>query len=453
METVANYWIILKLTSDGHYQPAIQVSAQTFFQTAFPTPPDDDRIQADLLAHPQPEAQLCLRCFISHGIVQACHSLVHQFGTLHQFRLRDILCLVLDDDGTLRPNPYQPLSLTILRSFQPSASSLTTWTIRHVRQHPDIKQFLLEHGVYLISHWALLNDTKPDRLPPILSEFHRLSSKEVDRACLLLESYRHIYLPDRLQQRLKEGNRKPCAPPTPEQLQRISAFMQAKTGIAIAPEAILQQLKTLAQQLRHYRIARRSGKPPTQSLDDPEIQDRLEYRLTVGNAEPVDNDHTTLLQHYRASFQQSLQDSVAQVIDDRLRKARSAQQRQRFLTALHAYYCQQQTMGEIATQIGLSGQDGVSRLLKLKDLRADVRYQMLMQLKASVLAQATQFVDPQPLRDLDQEIEQALNEQLETLMQAEAQRDKTPKGLKKAETRFAHSLCLYLDALLAQRPT
>ena len=206
MQSLAKYWTMLKLSADGRYQSVAQPLAQQFFQAQFssidPLHLDSDRIQHHLLTLPQPEAQLCLRCYLSQAIVQACDRLVSQFGTHHRFQLSDLLPLVLDDDATLNPTAYQPLSLHILKTFQPSAGNLTAWAVRHIRQHPDVKQFLLEHGVYLISPWALLNDTKPDRLPLILTQFHRLTTTEVTHACLLLESYRSIYLPDRLKQRL-----------------------------------------------------------------------------------------------------------------------------------------------------------------------------------------------------------------------------------------------------------
>lgn len=445
---------MLKPSSDGRYQPVVQPLARSFFQAQFPNPDsptlDDDRVQCHLFTCSQPEAQLCLRCYLSHAIAHACESLVRQFGTHHRFQINDLLPLALDDDATLNPVTYQPLSRHILKTFQPSAGSLTAWAIRQVRQHADVKQFLLEHGVYLISPWALLNDTKPDHLPPILSQFHRLHPAEVHHACLLLESYRSVYLPDRLQQRLRQGNRKACSPPTLAQLQRIGEWMQEKTQTLISPDTLLKQLQTLAQRLRQYRLARRGGVQWGQSFDEPESRERLEYQLT----DRIDDsaaDHNEFLQRYRQSFQTALQSAIATVIQDRVQKATSPQQGDRFLIALQSYYCQQLSMGEIAVKIGIRAQDAVSRLLSLKPLRADVRHQMSSQLKAVVFTQAAHYVTPEQLQDLDRHIQAALDEQLEALMQAEAQRDKTPKGLKQGETQLSHHLCHYLDQILAQR--
>jgi len=450
----SNYWTMLKLGSDGRCQSAVQPLAQQFWHVQFSeldqTGLDDDRIQRQLLTLPQPEAQLCLRCYISHAIVHACDRLVRKFGKLHRFQLSDLVPLVLDDDATLTPTAYQPLSLPILQSYQPSAGSLPNWTFQHVRQHPDVKQFLIEHGVYLISPWALLNDTKPDRLPPILNQFHHLSAAEVTQACLLLESYRSVYLPDRLQQRLHQGDRNACSPPTLEQLQKMSEVMQAKTQTMVSPNALLKQLQTLAQQIRQYRIARRGAVQQNQSLDDPTIRERIEYELIDNRTDDLAGaDHTEFLQRYRQSFQTALQVAIATVVQDRMQKA--PKQSERFLIALQAYYCQHLSMSEIAPRIGARAQDAVSRLLNLKPLRADVRHQMLTQLKPTVFTQAAHFVTPDQLRQCDRQIQAALDEQLEALMQAETQRDKTPKGLKKGDTHFSQSLCHYLDQLLAQQ--
>lgn len=455
MQAFAKYWTMLKLSSDGHYQPVVQPLARSLMHAQFPdldSPTlDDDRIQHYLFNCSQPDAQLCLRCYLSHAIAQACESLVRQFGTHHRFQINDLLPLVLDDDATLNPVPYQPLSLHILKTFQPSAGSLTSWAIRQVRQHADVKQFLLEHGVYLISPWALLNDTKPEHLPPILTQFYRLHPTEVHHAYLLLESYRSVYLPDRLQQRLQHGNRTACSPPTSEQLHRICELMQEKTQMVIPSDTLLKQLQTLAQRLRQYRLARRGGVQSGQSFDEPESRERLEYQLADKTDDPVAADHAEFLQRYRQSFQTVLQKALAIVIQDRVQKAASPQQSDRFLVALQSYYCQQLSMGEIAAKIGIRAQDAVSRLLSLKPLRADVRHQMSSHLKTVVFSQAAYYVTPEQLQDLDCQIQAALDEQLEAFIQAESQRDKTPKGLKKGETHFSKSLCHYLDQIIVQR--
>ncbi len=67
MQSLAKYWTMLKLSSDGRYQPAVQSLAQLFFQAQFSDVDslvlDDYHIQRHLLSLSQPEAPLCLRCY------------------------------------------------------------------------------------------------------------------------------------------------------------------------------------------------------------------------------------------------------------------------------------------------------------------------------------------------------------------------------------------------------
>jgi len=451
---VASYWTMLKLSPNGRYQTSVQPVAQQFLQAQFPDlnrlTLDDNRLQQHLFNLPQPEAQLCLRCFVSYAIVSACESLVRQFGTHHRFQLDNLLPLVLDDDAALQPSSYSPLSLHILKTFQAGNSTLYSWAIRCTRQHPDVKQFLLEQGVYLISAWALLNDTKPDHLATILAQFHRWHPAEVQQACWVLTSYRAVYLPDRLQQRQQHGDRTVCSVPTLEQLQRMSEMIQAETQVKVEPNALLKQLQTLAQHIREYRLAQRGGFQAGKSFDEPEIREQLEYQL-IEKPDDATTEQWAFLQHYRQKFQIVLYQATATVIQDRMQKVNSAQRRNHFLLALQSYYCQHLSMGEIAAQLGVRGQDTISRLLNLKPLRTDIRHQMLRHLKAIVFQQAAQYITPEQLQNVDQQIQMALDEQLDELMQAEAQRDKTPKGLKQSTTLFSKSLCLYLDQIIAQR--
>ena len=432
--TPSHYWTFLKLTASGQTQTIQNPTAQTFYQTN----PDPDRF----FTHPDPIARFCLRCFISHQITFAVRSLAQCFGKDKGFTDRDLLPLVLDDDGKPDPSPYRPVSFQILDTFDPQISSLTSWTIRQVRQHPEIKQFLLEHGIYLITPWALLNDTKPNRLLKLLRQTNR-TELEITQFCELLIAYRAIYLPDRL----KSRTRKTCPPPTSEQLTRIALLVNP----ALSPKNVripiqtLTQLQTLAQLIREDRLGKKIGIQAQKTIDDSNFQFPLESEII---SEDQTTDRDTFLNQYRNSFTTVLKTSIIRVIHDRtIATPKKAQQ---FLTSLQAYYCEQIAMGDIAQRIGVRGQDVVSRLMRLKELRSDIRCHMLSELKATVLSQATHWRTPEELQQADRALDHALDEQLETLMQEESQRDKTPQGLKK-ESRLSIALCEHLDCLLATR--
>ncbi|NJM46472.1 MAG: hypothetical protein HC860_10055 [Alkalinema sp. RU_4_3] len=96
-----------------------------------------------------------------------------------------------------------------------------------MRQHPAVSACLLDHGLYLVSDWAILNDTKPDQLYRIWTQHYNLSPLEAEQACLLLESFRLIYTPER-----RPGSR--CKDPTPDQLDRIAQTLSTKAAQPIS---------------------------------------------------------------------------------------------------------------------------------------------------------------------------------------------------------------------------
>ena len=424
--TTSLYSTLQKLTPAGRSKPVQIPAADRYLETH----PEDPTA---LFQTQDPIAHLCLRCFISHAIVTTVRSLTHQYGANHQFKEEDLLPIVLDDDGSLTRSPYQPLSLKLLETFDPTSGTLTNWTIRHVRQHPELKRKLLEQGLYLISTWALLNDTKPASLRSILET---LNDRELTQYQHLLTAYRAIYLPDRL----KSNTRKTCPPPTPEQLLRIATEYEKLSQIRSTPETILNKLQTLAQQIRQHRMNRKIGIQSDRSLDDLNLKIPLESELPE---DPQDTTQTDFLTQYRTRFTTALTTAIATVLADRT--AATPKKATQFFTALKAYYCEQLAMGDIATLIGARGQDVVSRLMRLKDLRSDIRRHMLSELKSAVL----NLITPASLAQSDRAIEAALDEELETLMQEESQRDKTTKGLKKGDTRLSIALCDHLDRLQA----
>lgn len=445
MSKASHYWTIARLNAAGQIKLAVMANASAFFKQHFPDTVEQDEvadasIQAQLLtlwdaidASTAATAELCLRCYISHQIVQVCTSLQAQFGKHYGLTLQDLLPYVLNDEGRVPADP-QCLTMQILQSFQPGLSVLPTWTARRVRQHHGLNQVLMEHGLYLVSDWAILNDTKLEQLSVILINFYGFSAAEVNQNCVLLESYRSVYLPDRLKQRGK------CADPTLEQLKRISSFMQTKTAELIASDVLLAQLQSLAKCLRQYRIAKRGGPLPAESIDTPEGTATIEQLEATATDDSDDRQQLEFLRLYRQLFVDCLGRALEQVVTDRQQKSKKAEQALQFTTALHLFYCQQLSMTAIAQQLGLRGQDAVTRLLKLKDFRADVRRHMLKHLQSHVLEEAQAYCDPDRLQQLDDRVEAALNEQLETLMEEEAKRAQTAKTCLSVSL-FSQKLC------------
>ncbi len=474
MSSVSRYWKLIRLDATGHRKSQELPEAKAFFQTQFGHDHDlvNAEIQAQLITAARSGhaiAELCLRCFISNQIEQVCINLEQQFGINHGFSREDLLPLVLDDDGRIHskptPSDYVSVARNILNTFEANKGSLSTWTIRLVKHHRELNQFLLESGVCLLSDWAILNDTTPSKLQRVLRDFHQISTNEITRAAALLDAYHKVYRADRFIQR-QAGAKGTCPTPSFDQLDRIAQVLspplsgQTLSGQMLsASEAshpdqarrILAQLQRLADQLRQYRIASRVGRLPTVSIDQPmdggeglSLSDRL---AAPSPSEEEASGPTEFLRAYRAQFTQVLEQSFQTVVQARYQKQKG-EKATHFITALQRFHCQGQSMTEIARSVGLQAQFQVSRLLNLKTLREDVRHEMLQRLRAFVSQTASDWVQPDRLQQIDAQIEAALNEQIETLMQEAAAQAQSPKDYVTG-TLFSRTLCQFLDAFQA----
>lgn len=432
----------------------VMTSAKTYFTQQFPdwveaVEVTDAIVQRELFqrmktAEPSERnsAELCLRCFISYQIDQACRDLGMKFGNRNGFTALDLLPFVLDDDGRSRQNSqYRSLSQIALNSFDPAKASLGTWVNLQVKQHPELRRFLLEHGVYLVSDWAILNDTTPKQLQRIFAEIYHLTDTDIQFASELLKSFHAIYREERLQQRLS-GKLQACQPPTPEQLKRIANDLFDRMQHPISSETVLSQLNAIAARLRRYRIVAKGGTVDSVPFDQPEI------RPLVDRAQPPqeDDEQNEFLQFYQSQFMESLDHAIAEVIPNMVttlqRKRNSADQS--FLTALHLFHCQGQPMGEIAPQVGLKKQYEVTRLLKLNDLRADIRQRSLANLRDRVIDKAKFYADIDRLQHLEEKVDLILNEQLTGVIEEAEAETKSPVRNQPLKSLLARRLCLYL---------
>lgn len=476
MSTASRYWTLVRIDAAGNRKIEEINPAREFFLSSFPeflaqSEVPDAAIQRQLL-HRMREgteevrflAERCLQCFISREIERVCQRLEAQFGAEHGFTSRDLLSFVLDDDGrrptrdTTTPvsTSYQSLLREILQSFDPNQSSLATWTTRRVKHHRELNAFLLEHGVYLVSDWAILNDTSAKQLQRIFSQFHQLTALEIQEATQLLESYHAVYRAHRLKQR-QMGINGQCLPPTTEQLNQIA---QRLSTPRLSSETLMTQLQAMASRLREYRIHVRGGSLPTESIDATvpgAIADRISFTNFIDNRDTTD-EQTEFLQFYRQQFLTCLDQAVAQVTDDQVTKLKrkNPQKAQKFLTALELFHCQGQSMGDIAQIVKLQAQFQVSRLLQLKAFRADVQQQLLVllrdfcfaaALRYRVFDKAKAYGDPERLQSLNQQIEEALEEQVSRVISEAETEASTATFAKKPVTSslFSERLCCHLD--------
>ena len=206
---LALYTTLQVLTSTGRWRTRAIPTAEKYLQTHSADP-------ILLFESQDPIAHLCLRCFISHQIVTNIRVWVSRNGAQYQLKEEDLLPIVLDDDGRLEFDRYQPFSLSVLKKFKPNKGNLTTLVIIMVKQSPKLRLKLLESGCYRRTDWGLLNETKPRPLPNILTH---LDEVEILQYQQLLTAYWRIYREDRLNLRQKNI----CPEPTEGQLTRIAA--------------------------------------------------------------------------------------------------------------------------------------------------------------------------------------------------------------------------------------
>lgn len=460
MGSVSRYWRLVRIAASGDRKVEELTNAKAFFQQRFTRWVEsmdvaDLEVQQALLLLMQTKdnsnpnyrelAGLCLRCYISHEIEQECIRLEQKFGDRHGFTRRDLFPFVLNDEGRqpLFQSPdstYRPLAFQVLQTFDPKQAKLNTWVTRLVKSCRTLNAFLRECGVYLESDWSILNQTRREQLQRILTEFHALSSVEVEQACQLLQAYHQVYRQDRLMQRqqgLVKGKEK-CMPPTPDQLTRMVQLLDAPILANRSSSYLLSKLQTIALQIRQFRLAA----PPMQSLNQTETP----LDVAAPQRDEAEAEQQEFLQVYREQLLICLDEALEQATSDRVGylQRKKPQNVELYMNALHLFHCQGYSMGEIARQLGMRAQDAVTRLLELKNFRAAVQQKLLILLCDRLLDRAKIYAAPSCLQQLNQRLEVALDEQIAAVIQA-AEIEATVARNCPLESLFARRLCHYLD--------
>ncbi|NEQ32694.1 MAG: hypothetical protein F6K04_17100 [Leptolyngbya sp. SIO4C5] len=445
MSAASYYWQLVQLQSSGSCRIVKQTAAKDWLYAQFPHLPEatvisDRPLQKALWQIWQQgeaaadSALLCLRCFVSQIIRKACLQLVRQFGEAHGFTAEDLYPLVLDDTGGSLGD-YQPLSMEILKTYDPAKAGLATWTTRLVKHHPALDRLLHEHNLYRVSDWAILNDTSPEQIQRVLSEFHQRTAAEIQQAARLLERYHAVYRRDR-QRQLRTCRGQSCLPPTLDQLARMDA--------TISPDTVLSRLQEIALLLRQYRTYVRNRYFPTESLDADAIAEP--QALETSESEQLQADFLTRYQQASATC---LEQAIAQAIETEVARlqCKKPPRDQVFLVALRLFVCQGISMGAIAPQIGYKNQVQVTRLIQMKAFRTNVRHYWLTQLRQQTLTLAETHLEPDRLCALDRVLEKLLAEEIDAAIeqsQAEAQNPQRSVPTN----RFDQQVCHYLDCSL-----
>lgn len=439
------YWQMAMLTASGTQQATTISSVHDWLQDRvldeLGAPAESDRtLQTWLCQLWQAKeefsllAGLSLRCCISHQIVGACFRLANEFGQRHDFTADELWSLVLDDDGSLEPH-YTPLTLKILEKYNPQQSALSTWSSHMTLGNSDINGFCLERGLYRISDWALLNDTTMGQL----ARLPRLSASELAQKQALLQAYHDVYRRDRMLQRSRSGRMSRCQEPTPKQLLEIKHNLSRSQLVSV----IFTELTELADQVREYRIANRSGQPPTSSLDDLN-----EYEAIPSEGYENDLVQDNFIQRYREHFIETLDEAIVFVMHAYMNRYQHHVSRRDeiYLRALELFHCKGLGMSEIARRVGLRSQSQVSCLLRLKSFRQEIVAYWLNQLKKRVNAAALEHVSPECLEQISHKIDLILEEETNDCI-AEAKSEAHSAYSQVRKSLFSRRLCVQLHKL------
>ncbi len=454
MGQAPRYWSLLLLDSSGRVRHRELPAVQAFLTENFPAFLNEDASEDQLvrlllpLIQTQPQARMALRCLISHHVVAACQSLHHQFGQFYRFNLGDLLPLVLDDEGKPwqdRPaGGYQILAQRVFDRFDPSMGRLSTWVTRLVRQHPPMTTCLLNHGLYLVSDWAILNDTKPDQLHRIWTQTYQFSPEEAALACHILQGFRLIYTAEH-----RPGAR--CKDPNPEQLERIAAFVAQKIQRPFTVPELQKRLTQLCKHLRTHRIRVRGGQVSGLSLEDTQtlerIQDKVAYEQKPHDEDQALRDRLMLDCHniFETAFPKAISRGLQKAHQVFLSSPRrdTREKANLYFPAILLFHGDRIPMGEIATRIGLKRQDDVSRLLNLNHLRAEIEQSVLDQCLRHLKSLLQDHQGGMGFEQVDRAVEaiKALFlEQIRPILEEEEQRTRTPKAFDRP-TRFTAAIC------------
>ena len=461
MESFSHYWQLAKITSSGRYYCKAFSHVETWFVQCLLGELGDGSEQAVQEALLQrwraggtdaAIAQLSLRCFVSHHIYNTCRHLAQQFGQHYGFRTADLLPYVLDDGGRLKPS-YRPFTLEILERYSQGKAKLSTWTTHLTKNHRSLNDFLMDQGLYRISNWAILNDTTCSQLDRIFQNFYQFPKAERQAAQALLERYHQVYRRDRtikLTTR-RQGNR--CQPPTYEQLEKIATHQR--------PTKVLTQLEDMATKLRQYRIYRRSGHVQTlgnvvfiDALDNFAIENYVGAHGTTDDAD----EQQLFCRQYQSHLENYLQQAIQQALRQRVETLQRSNplKAEAYIEAVRLFHQEGLSMSAIAARLTqqfspkltFNTQVQITRLLKLKELRAHIRQLTLEHIKHFVYEVAGQHTSAQRLSELKGDIETILTQTIDQIIGEAAAEAQKPQR-HAPQSRLNRTLCEVVKTLAA----
>lgn len=216
---VGHYQQLQTVKQSGRIAPEKSEMAAGFLQTVYGGEPEPTKgIDLSLLRAARDTADplplLCLRCRTSHALEAWIKATYRAHGQQYGLDLAAMASYALDDDGKIKirvgpgrqdtrlftyqeisdrsPSTISPFSAEVLRSYDPALCGLPHWSRLKIQANGELKRYFREHGLLLISDWALLRNSSQTRVREACSE-HLRSSDSISRLCELHARYVPLY--------------------------------------------------------------------------------------------------------------------------------------------------------------------------------------------------------------------------------------------------------------------
>jgi hypothetical protein len=264
---------------------------------------------------------LCLRCRISQALetwLLVTYKAHHKSSGIE---LPAMASYALDDDGksTIATGPSEtapftyaqiasmqvdlisPFSAEVLRSYDPALCGLPHWSKLKIQAHNELKAYFRQHGLLLISDWALLRNTSLTRVRQACEQ-HLRSGDTITLLCKLKSLYDPLYDAAKVVHKQKTGKASGWQPDL--------TFLRE-----LAPDedpfSTSDRLKAIAQAIRRFLTEKAN-----QSLDQgaeagSEAVDPASLTSTVLDDGPSPQELTALID---AALQRAMDQHMPQVL-------------------------------------------------------------------------------------------------------------------------------------------
>ena len=214
---MGQYQELQALNQEGVVRTDTQTEAAAYLIRCFGAEPEPSRgVDLDLLGSAQessdPLPLLCLRCRISHALEAWLLVTYRAHHNSRGINLAAMASYALDDEGalTIRTAPQSkepftyaqlalmpkglisPFSAEVLRSYDASLCGLPHWARLKIQSHNELKAYFRQHGLLLISDWALLRNSSPTRVRQACEQ-HLRSGDTIETLCALHSRYGPLY--------------------------------------------------------------------------------------------------------------------------------------------------------------------------------------------------------------------------------------------------------------------